>query len=1279
MIEINRKYFNQPTVREVMKKSIFVTMALLVVCLWALPALADNQIVQNGGFETWTNGPTNPPDHWQFGTTRVTVSQEASLIRSGSYSMRVDWDSTGTRRVQTDTIPVIAGRTYTCSLWVHDTDTSGRVRPWFFFIPTGSGGPTGYSIDTAGWKVYVYAMAAPIGATGMQLQLRLYSNPSTNAAPKVAYFDDVVLWESVPTANQPPQIGTLYRFPYPLVPGMAQVDVRAAITDDTLVVKDSLYYRLYPGSFTAVGRDSLIGTNYWYHIPGYPVADSIEYFVAAQDGSTPPLRSVSPTAGYTVVDTVMPITSIASAQFNNTNPGGTAPDTCYPSPKMGQFVKLSGKVTGVYQQAGRHNWFWLQDADTAWSGVYVYGGSTGDTVQIGDSITVSCQVAEYYGLTEMASPTGMVKHASGRPLPTPLQITSAQLGSTGCNANSEKYEGNFMELHNFTITSYQGAPLYSYWGNDGSGDSCALWTTIHLSGYDIPTYTIGQLYSSIKGVGYYTRGQYVLGPRMASDLVPAATPPNITNTAVYPSPMRPGLQVTAKATITTTGTIAFDSLYYKLNAGAFTAATHDSNGTGNPNLYWYKMDPSYNIGDSVTYHFVAIDNIAQRTETANAFFKVPDTAFCGYDSIYNVQFSLDQGADSACFTSPKAGQTVNICGIVTAVRQGLYKDIFMQDARTPGGGTSWTGMTIYDFVVGATDTIRAQLGDKLEVTGVVKEYYGLTEIDTVVSYSIRSTGNIVPTPTHVHVVDLRGTCNFGSEAYENILVRMDSVLVLSAKGTSGWWIKDNSSPDSIYMLNGLWSGGTDQPNPLPSTGARYLTLTGVVKYEGRPTYTQGYYLNPRKASDYVPLTIPQANVLYSFPVNQTQLAVQFDRAMNQASAQTPSHYTTVKGLSISSAVLDTTRRRVFLTTATQTNGLADTLIVVGVTDSIGTLMTNPDTAKIWQGFTPINKTQIPKSPTNDTTAMVNEIVTVKGVIVADSSAFYYNNLYINDVSDTVNNGIQLYLPPAQAWLNGYWPQLGDTIVATGMPYEYSGETELNYVTTYKNIYLVNPGPAPAPYYKSTNAADFRYSNDANLWEKHEGVLSKLCDSLVAVAWGLPDTFSQKLVSLSTGDTIAIEAQPVHMNYARLTAGARVDGLLGVVRYRRGFWRLAPRGPLDFNTGLDCGSAPPACDYMVGDVNGNGNVIGSDVTYAVRYFKGLGTPPPDSCYNIAVPTLSHWLYVGGDVNASCTFAGSDVTRLVSFFKGVSALQNCPLFPPPAIRESIIPAKTTDRQE
>jgi hypothetical protein len=113
------------------------------------------------------------------------------------------------------------------------------------------------------------------------------------------------------------------------------------------------------------------------------------------------------------------------------------------------------------------------------------------------------------------------------------------------------------------------------------------------------------------------------------------------------------------------------------------------------------------------------------------------------------------------------------------------------------------------------------------------------------------------------------------------------------------------------------------------------------------------------------------------------------------------------------------------------------------------------------------------------------------------------------------------------------------------------------------------------------------------------------------------------------------------------------------------------GPTAISCTLWVLSATPPCDYMLGDINGSGSVIGSDVTFAVRYFKGVGAVPPDSCYDVRVTRPGGFLYVAGDVNASCSFAGSDVTRLVSFFKGAAVLQNCSYFPLPmrAGRQSI----------
>ncbi len=91
-------------------------------------------------------------------------------------------------------------------------------------------------------------------------------------------------------------------------------------------------------------------------------------------------------------------------------------------------------------------------------------------------------------------------------------------------------------------------------------------------------------------------------------------------------------------------------------------------------------------------------------------------------------------------------------------------------------------------------------------------------------------------------------------------------------------------------------------------------------------------------------------------------------------------------------------------------------------------------------------------------------------------------------------------------------------------------------------------------------------------------------------------------------------------------------------------------------------AGPSCDYVQGDINGDGNRIGGDVTFGVRFFKGIGPQPPDSCF---LDSTGGYLYVSGDVNGNCEFRGSDITRLVAYFKGAATLSYCHFFPPPVL--------------
>ena len=94
--------------------------------------------------------------------------------------------------------------------------------------------------------------------------------------------------------------------------------------------------------------------------------------------------------------------------------------------------------------------------------------------------------------------------------------------------------------------------------------------------------------------------------------------------------------------------------------------------------------------------------------------------------------------------------------------------------------------------------------------------------------------------------------------------------------------------------------------------------------------------------------------------------------------------------------------------------------------------------------------------------------------------------------------------------------------------------------------------------------------------------------------------------------------------------------------------------------------PPDCDYVPGDINGDGGVTQADLTYGIQYLKGTGSVPPDSCW---IDAENRWLYPAGDVNGNCEFLGSDISYLVKYFRGNRPEPTwCPDTPPPARTES-----------
>ncbi len=85
--------------------------------------------------------------------------------------------------------------------------------------------------------------------------------------------------------------------------------------------------------------------------------------------------------------------------------------------------------------------------------------------------------------------------------------------------------------------------------------------------------------------------------------------------------------------------------------------------------------------------------------------------------------------------------------------------------------------------------------------------------------------------------------------------------------------------------------------------------------------------------------------------------------------------------------------------------------------------------------------------------------------------------------------------------------------------------------------------------------------------------------------------------------------------------------------------------------FDC--TEPGFAYMPGDANMHAGgwppeVLGSDVTYLVGFFRGFSTSSP--CY-------FDGFWASADANGDCRVIGGDVTKLVNYFRGIGQLEYC----------------------
>jgi hypothetical protein len=232
-------------------------------------------------------------------------------------------------------------------------------------------------------------------------------------------------------------------------------------------------------------------------------------------------------------------------------------------------------------------------------------------------------------------------------------------------------------------------------------------------------------------------------------------------------------------------------------------------------------------------------------------------------SCYDIQYTENPGTDGL-YPSPYNGQTVTVTGIVTNNTYGTSSThptdtkFYISDAT----GGPWSGLYVFVFGTGV------QVGDLVNVTGPISEYYGMTELvfqTGVTNWQIVSSGNQLPTPALIQTSALANPAVPANiEMWESCLCKVEDVTATSTPSTyQEFYVTDGSGPgqidDSCYLYGHSWSG--------ISVGTHWDRIVGIVDY----SYDL-YGLNPRNDDDLYTnanednvFVLPDAYLVGNFP------------------------------------------------------------------------------------------------------------------------------------------------------------------------------------------------------------------------------------------------------------------------------------------------------------------------------------------------------------------------------------------------------------------------------
>ncbi|MCX8011036.1 MAG: hypothetical protein N3A61_07785, partial [Ignavibacteria bacterium] len=185
-----------------------------------------------------------------------------------------------------------------------------------------------------------------------------------------------------------------------------------------------------------------------------------------------------------------------------------------------------------------------------------------------------------------------------------------------------------------------------------------------------------------------------------------------------------------------------------------------------------------------------------------------------------------------------SGQVFTITGIVTVGNE-FNSPSYLQD--------NTAGIAVFARGSGQFSS-QVQIGDSVVIRGKLSHFRGLTQFDSVASFSKISSGKTV-IPTILTIADILSQNWNGYEAYEGMLIRVNNVTVTGSgnwTGNTNYQINDGTGTSYLRIVAGTNLVG----QPIPTSSFDLVGALGAFKTSA-PYDQTSYQILPRNLGDII--------------------------------------------------------------------------------------------------------------------------------------------------------------------------------------------------------------------------------------------------------------------------------------------------------------------------------------------------------------------------------------------------------------------------------------------